>query len=325
MSEKPRPSQLPDSLRELYDRAHSKNTKAAYLSDMVVFFDWLAKQSSPPEMPLPPYAVIDFLMRRSEIDALSTMKRRLSALSWAHRSSGYLGADNPCLSPIVREAVKLLARKYAEERRTKIDEAAPLSLEQIREMVMLCKADENKIRGARDRAIFLIGFSGGLRRSEIVALEWEDIEEVVEGLEITIRMSKTDQEGRGAIVRCYRGRVPATCPVRALSDWRDSGGNDEGAVFQKLSKSGKLLGSLHPSGDSINEFVRARMREMGVSDWREYGGHSLRKGFATTAIDGGASIAAVKEQGRWKSETTLMRYVKNRDGWESAASAKLGL
>ena len=325
MTEKTKPSQLPESLRELYDRAHSKNTKAAYLSDMVVFFDWMAKQTDPPEMPLPPDAVIAFLMARSDKDALSTLKRRLSALSWAHRSSGYLGPDNPCLSPIVREAVKLLARKYAEEKRTGIDEATPLSLEQIREMVMLCKADENKVRGARDRAIFLIGFSGGLRRSELVALDWEDIEEVTEGLEITVRRSKTDQEGRGAVVRCHRGRVPTTCPVRALAGWREVGGNDEGAVFRRLSKSGRLLGALHPSGDAINEFIRARMREMGVSDWREYGGHSLRKGFATTAIDGGASIAAVKEQGRWKSETTLMRYVKNRDGWESAASSTLGL
>ncbi len=67
------------------------------------------------------------------------------------------------------------------------------------------------------------------------------------------------------------------------------------------------------------------LTEMGLSDWKEYGGHSLRRGFATTAIDGGASIAAVKEQGRWKTGVTLMRYVKNRDGWESAASARLGL
>ena len=203
---------------------------------------------------------------------------------------------------------------------------APLSLAQIREMVMLCKADKNVVRGARDRAIFLLGFSGGFRRSEIVALEWEDILEVVEGLEITVRKSKTDQEGRGAVVRCKRGQVPATCPVRALADWRGyTGATGNGKIFRRLSKSGKLLAPLHPSGDAINEFVRARVREMGIADWREYSGHSLRKGFATVAIDGGASIAAVKEQGRWKSETTLMNYVKNREGWESAASGKMGL
>ena len=325
MPKKPNPSKLPEGLRELYDRAHAQNTKTAYLSDMVVFFNWAEKQSDPPEMPLSPDTVIEFLLARSEVDAVSTLKRRLSALSWAHRSSGFLGESNPCLSPIVREAVKLFARKYVEENRNEIDEAAPLSLSQIREMVMLCKADKNSMRGIRDRAIVLLGFSGGLRRSEIVALEWRDVEQVVEGLEITVRRSKTDQEGRGAIVRCYRGRVPATCPVRALDDLRAVSPDLNGCIFRRVSKSGKFLNALAPNGETINLIIRARAREMTLPNWREYSAHSLRKGFATTAIDGGASIAAVKEQGRWKSEGTLMRYVKNRDSWETAASAKLGL
>jgi integrase len=325
MSKKSVPPKLPESLRELYDRAHAQSTKSAYLSDMVIFFDWLEKQGDQHEMPLSPETVIGFLLLRSEIDALSTLKRRLSALSWAHRSGGFIGEDNPCLSPIVREAVKLFARKYTEEKRTDIDEAAPLSLEQIREMVMLCKSDKNLVRGVRDRAIFLLGFSGGFRRSEIVALDWEDVQEVIEGLEITVRRSKTDQEGRGEVVRCHRGRVPVTCPLLALKEWQTIGKTNSGKIFRRLSKSGKLLAPLHYSGDAINEFVRFRVREMGVKNWRDFSAHSLRKGFATTAIDGGASIRAVKEQGRWKSEKTLMRYVKNRNSWESAASAKLGL
>jgi len=325
MTEKTKPTQLTENLWDLYDCAHSANTKTAYLLDIVSFFDWLGKQPDPQEMPLSTDAVIDFLVARSDKDALSTLKRRLSALSWAHKSIGYLGADNPCLSPTVREAVKLLGRKYTKENRTTIGVASPLSLKQIRKIVKLCKADENKIRGARDRAIFLVGFSGGLRRSEIVGLEWENIEEVVEGLEITMKRSYSDQKEYSVVVRCCRGRVPTTCPVRALNDWREVGGNHEGRVFRRLSKSGKLLAPLHPSGDAINELVRARMRELGHSGWKKYGGHSLRKGFAATAIDGGASIAAVKEQGRWMSEATIMHSVKNSDGWGSAASAKLGL
>lgn len=325
MSRKAKASKLPESLRELYDRAHAESTKTAYLADMVIFFDWIEGRADQHEMPLPSDTVIEFLLFRSEIDALSTLKRRLSALSWAHRSAGFIGEDNPCLSPIVRESIKLFARKYSEEKRTEIDEAAPLSLEQIREMVMLCKADKNIVRGVRDKAIFLLGFSGGFRRSEMVALDWEDVKEVVEGLEITVKRSKTDQEGRGEVVRCHRGRVPVTCPLLALKEWQAIAKTNSGKVFRRLSKTGKLLAPLHPSGRSINNFVKARVREMGVKNWREFSAHSLRKGFATTAIDGGASIRAVKEQGRWKSEKTLMKYVKNRNSWESAASAKLGL
>jgi len=325
MGKKTAPQKLPQNILDLFEEAKASNTKKAYVSDLVIFYDWLDQRPEEEKLPISQHAVIEYLIERSETDALSTLKRRLSSISWLHLCAGYSREDNPGKSSLVLEVLKSLKVKYAREDRQVIDEAAPLDLEQIREMVMLCKADKNIVRGARDRAIILLGFSGGLRRSEIVALKWGDIQEVVEGLEITVRKSKTDQQGKGAVVRCYRGSVPATCPVRALADWRSHCADFSGHIFRRLSKSGKLLAPLARSGQSINRIIQHRAREMELPDWKDYSAHSLRRGFASTAIKKGASIRAVMTQGRWLREETLMIYVKNKENWESAASAKLGL
>jgi integrase len=203
-------------------------------------------------------------------------------------------------------------------------EAAPLTVGLIRELMELCKKDEIPNRGLRDRALILIGFAAALRRSELIALDVEDIEFVVEGLELIVRKSKTDQQGIGHTRRVARGDVPITCPVTALRDWLNATKIAEGGIFRRVFKGGQIGGRIK-SGEAVRGIVKRRLKEIGREDWDAFSGHSFRKGFASVAAERGSGIAAIQAQGNWKSTRAMLGYIKNREGWETAASKNLGL
>ena len=133
------------------------------------------------------------------------------------------------------------------------------------------------MKGLRDRALLLLGFAGAFRRSELVALDCEDIEECETGMRITIRRSKTDQEGAGQTIAIVRGSI--ACPVAALKAWREAAGITSGPLFRSIRKGGKVGARL--TDQSVADIVKTHAERVGL-DPALFAGHSFRAGFLTS-------------------------------------------
>jgi integrase len=173
----------------------------------------------------------------------------------------------------------------------------------------------------RDRALLLIGFAGAFRRSELVALDVGDVSFRAEGIVLTVRRSKTDQEGAGADVAIASGENPATCPVRALRAWLELRG-DAGALFVSVDRYGRLGGRL--GGGDVARIVKRTAQRAGL-DAARYSGHSLRAGLATAAARQGRGDRSIMRQGRWASRTMVDRYVRVASLFNDNASDGIGL
>jgi len=311
---------VPAVVAALFEEDVTDSSAKAYLSDLNHFVGWCRHHGETP-LPCSSAALVHFLTEHAEGFSMATVERRAAAISWAHRKAGFLGAENPRSAPVVVECFRLLRRRYRE---TKQKQARELSTELARALVDECRSDKNTTLGLRDRALLLIGFAGAFRRSELVRICVADLEWRTQGVEITVRWSKTDQEGRGLVKYINCGHVPATDPVGALRNWLEIAGIQEGPVFRRVFKDGSA-GKNGLSGQTVSDIIKNRTKSLGLEDWDDFSPHSLRSGFASVAAENGASIQAIKGQGGWKSERTAMRYIRRREGWESSAASKLGL
>jgi site-specific recombinase XerD len=174
------------------------------------------------------------------------------------------------------------------------------------------------LKGLRDRALLLIGFAGALRRSELVALNIEDIEEVPDGMKITIRHSKTDQEGAGQTIAIPSGKI--ACPVAALKEWITAAGIGSGALFRSVNRHGKVGERL--TDQSVSDIVKEHAERLRL-DPKQFAGHSLRAGFLTSAASRGASIFKMMDVSRHRSVDTLRGYVRDAELFKDHAGAGL--
>jgi integrase len=311
---------LPPLVAALFEEDVADSSAAAYRADLRHFVEWCRHHGECP-LPCTSAALVHFLTEHADGYAMATVERRAAAVSWAHRKAGFLGDRNPRSSPVVLECLRLLRRRHRERKQK---QARELSTELARALVDECRDDKNTTLGLRDRALLLIGFAGAFRRSELVRVAIEDLEWRPQGVEITVRWSKTDQEGKGLVKYIPRGQVPATCPVSILKGWLEMSGIETGPVFRRVFKDGSV-GPAALSDKAVLDVIKRRTKALGLEDWDDFSPHSLRSGFASVAAENGASIQAIKGQGGWKSERTAMRYIRRREGWESSAAAKLGL
>jgi integrase len=188
-------------------------------------------------------------------------------------------------------------------------------------MVSFLTARDN-LRDVRDCALILIGFFGAFRRSELVALTWEQIQFMKEGITILIPRSKTDQTGEGQIVAIPYGSIEL-CPVTALQHWKERS-QQSGPIFCAINKHNQIQSrGLTPL--SVNHILKKIAREIELPHPESYSGHSLRRGFATTASKKGVPIVAIMRQGRWRHEGTVYGYIEEGQRFtDNAASEILG-
>ena len=190
------------------------------------------------------------------------------------------------------------------------------------------KAEENeeprdRLIACRDRALLLLGFAGAMRRSELVGLDVADVVETADGLVVTIRRSKTDQEGQGRKIGIPYGSKLATCPVRSVRAWKTRAKITEGPLFRQVNRHGKVLeGRL---GDrTVALVVKRAVAATGV-DAASYAGHSLRAGLATAAAMAGVSERVIQGQTGHKSLPILRRYIREGSLFRENAAAEVGL
>ena len=313
-------SALPENVKQLLaEESEAANTQRAYRADLRNFLEWCRVGRRCP-LPCDSGTLAEYLVVESLKRSLATVRRRAAAVGWLHRQAGFLGEHNPREDPLVRETLIALAKRHRGTQK----QAKELGIELMRELVAECRRDSNELLGLRNRALVLVGFASGLRASNLTKIRVEEISIVLQGMEIKIPNSKTDQEGRGHTVRLARGQVPATCPVRALQDWMQFAGIGEGFVFRRVNRGGKIGSENGLTEKTVTRTIKGLLARAGVPEGG-YSSHSLRSGFASTAAEKGASIQSIKTQGAWKSDGSLLRYIRNRDDWESAASCKLGL
>jgi len=274
------------------DEELSAHTKRVYASQWRMFEEWCAARAIEP-LPCGPAALRLYVTERSNAVRPATLAQALSAISYVHRQAGFEPSSLP------RKALKGIRRTHG----TAARRVAPLLVEELRAVV---ERLPNTLLGRRDRALLAVGFSGALRRSELVALRMSDIRFVNEGLKVFVARSKTDQEGKGVTVALPSSRFAASCPVRALRAWLDAAGIREGRVFRSLAR-GRLGKSL--SDRSVANIVKRATAAAGLDG--DYSGHSLRAGLATSAARAGKHDRDILNQGRWSTHTMLATYVRD--------------
>ena len=293
-----------------YARAEkSAATRKAYKTDFDIFNRWCDERGLA-GLPAAPETVAGFLAHQAGQAAKpSTIGRRCAAIRYAHRLAGH---QSPTDSEAVKATVRGIRRTLGSMRSRKTPATADLVLA----MAALAKADA---KGLRDRALLLLGFAGAFRRSELVALDIADLRETEAGLVVTIRRSKTDQEGQGRTVAIVRGAI--ACPVRAVQQWLGAVGISEGPVFRPVGKGGRIgMGRL--SDKQVARTIKAFVGLIGLNA-DEFAGHSLRAGFLTSAAAKGANIFKMCDVSGHRSMDTLRGYVRSVELFQDHAGAGL--
>lgn len=306
----------PGLARQAHDyAAHSRaaNTQRAYRNDWHDFTSWCKTQGLQP-LPAAPQTIALYLTARAETHRVSSLQRRLSAISQAHQAAGF-----PPISTR-EEPLHSVWMGIKRAKGTAQEGKAPVVTEDLRRMVATLP---DSLLGIRDRALLLLGFAGAFRRSELVNLDVADVNMTRDGVIITLRRSKTDQEGQGQKIGIPYGSNPATCPVRALEAWLEASGITEGPLFRPINRHGQLQDKR--LSDKAVALVVKRQAEAAGLDPSKYSGHSLRAGLATAAAAAGASERAIMRQTRHRSVLMVRRYIRDGSLFRENAAAMVGL
>lgn len=299
------------SARTYAKAAKADATRRAYRADWGAFTTWCGTRNVS-FMPAAPETVAAYIAKLADAGRkVSTIERALAAISEAQRAAGY---PVPRASAPVRAVLQGI-------RRTKLTaprQVAPIVLSDLRAMVSTLPRG---LKGVRDRAILLLGFAGAFRRSELVALEVGDLAVSDDGLTVTLRRSKTDQEGAGRKVGIPRGG--SLCPVRAVQAWLEVRGAEPGVLFVGLTRHGKATGQ-RLDGKDVARLIKCAAEGAGL-DPTKFSGHSLRAGLVTTAARAGKSERAIMGQTGHRSVTTVRRYIRDAGLFDDNAADGIGL
>jgi len=293
----------------------AKNTIRAYKSDFRDFGLFCAKNSFK-HLPSDPRTVSLYLTHLAKKDVkMSTLKRRLVSISIIHKLKGhYLDTKHPA---IIENIMGIKRRKGSVQIGKK-----PILINSLKAIInVIDEQKKEEIKKIRDKSIILIGFSGGFRRHEIVSLDYDDLEFVLEGLKITVRRSKTDQFGEGSKKALPYFNNYKYCPVVTLKKWIEISQINGGPLFRKFNK-GSILSYKRLTDQTVALLIKEYLNLAGI-DSRNYSGHSLRSGFATSAAESGADERSIMAMTGHKSTEMVRRYIKEANLFKNNALNKI--
>lgn len=297
------------------DAADAPATLKAYAADWVNFTAWCATHRFTP-MPATPELIGAYLAAAGEGYAMPTLRRRVAAIARACRIAGHpLDTKHPA----IRETLRGIGRTHGAPPRR----STALTIPELRKLVRACGTT---LAGARDRALFLIGFAGALRRSELIGINIDDITWTETGFVLLISRSKTDTEGEGARIAITRGKAPETCPVTVLQFWLAGAGITEGPVFRKVNRGGNVEQTRLTAG-AVRAILIKRASQVGLPNtWAEpVSPHGLRAGFITAAYRNGVPDEEIMGHTRHRSLTSMRTYVRRAKLGCESPSGKVGL
>jgi integrase len=298
---------------EARDRSIAENTRRGYESDWRDFTAWCSEHDSAP-LPANVSTLKRYFIDRQASLSKATLARRIASICRIHKQAGH---PSPTVDPTFRMVMGGIRRM----KKGTAGGKKALLIEDLKEI--LTQIDDDTPKGKRDRAMLLIGFAAALRRSEIVALNREDIRITREGLVLTLRHSKTDQESAGIEIGVPRGRKPVTCPVIQLEAWLKELGIKEGAVFRRIRKDGVILPD-RLKDRAVANLIKSYVGHAGF-EAKDFSGHSLRAGLATSAAMAGRSERQIMEQTRHKSEKMVRVYIRKGSLFKDNVVDSLGL
>ena len=297
------------------ESSKAANTIRAYKSDFKNFSLFCYQNSFKP-LPSEPKIVSLYLTHLSTKGAkMSTLKRRLVSIGVIHRLKGhYLDTKHPS---IIENVMGIRRRKGSIQKGKK-----PILIKNLKEIInVIDQENKEEIKKFRDRSIILIGFSGGFRRNEIVSLDYENLDFVTEGLKITISRSKTDQFGEGTVKALPYFENTQYCPVASLQKWIEISKISSGPLFRRFSKGSKLSDN-RLTDQTVALLIKKYLQLAGI-DSKDYSGHSLRSGFATSAAESGAEERSIMAMTGHKSTEMVRRYIKEANLFKNNALNKI--
>lgn len=298
--------------RSYATEAKAENTRRAYRSDWAAFTSWCDIYGAVSLPCLPEVLALYITEMADRGRKVATIERALVAISQAHKTAGHQSPRGDARVQAVRQGIR---RKLGIAQNKK----APLLPVDLRTIVEHLPAG---LRGLRDRALLLLGEAGGFRRSELVAFDVGDVSFVAEGAVVSLKRSKTDQEGAGRKVGIPFGHSEVTCPIRALRSWLDTTHLKEGPLFRSVNRWGGIGGRL--DGNDVGRILKRAAQAVGLDPAR-LGAHSLRAGFVTAAFKAGKSERAIMAQTGHKSERVMRGYYRDEDLFSDNAAKGIGL
>lgn len=311
---------VPDEYRETVERllaaSLSENTRIAYEKQLRAFFAFCSDELRAPALPASPATVTAYIAKLSGCKkSVSTLTQALAAIRALHRRAG---ADDPTRSELVRTASAGARRLLGVAPHKK----AAATVDIVKELVS--GLDRSTLQGKRDAAIILLGFCGAFRRSELVALDVEDLFETLSAGRaaylVKLRHSKTDQESAGMVKGIFATRSKELDPIAAVKDYIEAAGITSGALFRRIRR-GDHIQPERITDRTVALVIKAAADKANIS--ADLSGHSLRSGFITSALDSGASERSIMNQSGHKSVTVMRSYQQRRDALQDNAASGL--
>ncbi len=301
---------LVERTRQSLHDAVPPNTRRAYEGDLRRFASWCTGVGLA-AMPASPETIVLYLRHLADAPhRVSTIERALAAICTAHVRAGL---PSPWQHPLIDDMRTALRRELGVRPTKKV----AADDEVLRRLLAVLP---DSLLGLRDRALLTLGWAAALRRSELVAIDVEDVRRAPKGLVLLIPESKTDQERRGEEVPVFFSNNAEHCPVRSLDAWLATAGIAQGAIFRAVGRVERLGPRL--SAAAVADRVQHWAKRAGF-DWREYAGHSLRSGFVTTAARRGKDLDSIMVTTRHRSTETLRGYIQRETLFERGAGEGL--
>lgn len=273
--------------------AKAQSTTREYAKDIRYFLD------SGGTIPATVEQLSKYLVDAAATLAPATLARRLVSL---HRHHIELGFPSPVLDPHIRSLMQGVRRTLGVRQK----QVKALEVAELLETVAVA-LKQKPLKAARDQALLLLGWAGAMRRSEIVALQAEDIQDFDGGITILIRRSKVDQDGRG-----FTKFIPYAhgerCPVKAVKHWQELTGIQSGFLFRSVNRHDQVADKAL-STHAVSLIIKTLIAQTGRNP-AAYSGHSLRSGFLTAGAVAGLPTYQLMAVSGHRSEQMLLRYIR---------------
>ena len=294
-------SERSEKSKRRLQKSKSANTVKAYSADWRDFTDW-CEYHQQTALPAEPETIVNYVNDLADNARANTVARRVTAISENHIAAGYDREQNPAHAGIVRAAIAAIRREKGTFQHGK----SPILLETISLLSSCLEGDD--LATLRDRALLFLGFAGAFRRSELVNVQLENLTFTPQGLVVFIPRAKGDQLGRGSTIAIPYAPDPKICAVRAVESWIEAAQLRGGPLFRPLKRNQELR-DCQLSDKSVALIVKKYVKKAGLNE-ANFAGHSLRRGFATSAAQHDVDALSIMRQTRHKSEKMVHRYIE---------------
>ena len=289
--------------RRRMQKSKADNTLKSYAADWNDFAEWCDDKGFS-ALPCTPESIVNYINELADISKANTVSRRITAISENHIAAGYT-QNNPAKEGIVRNAMRAIRREKGTFQKGK----APVMMETLPLLADIFEETMDDLCTLRDRAVLFLGFAGAFRRSELAAVQIEDLTFSTDGVVIFIPQSKGDQLGRGSQIAIPYAPDPRCCAVIAVKEWIDAAGLGScGPLFRGFKKNHEPKNT-QMTDKAVALIVKKYMEMLGMNA-DDFAGHSLRRGFATSAAQHDLDALSIMRQTRHKSEKMVHRYIE---------------